>query len=83
MVRRRLSHRWHGGRSCKGVDEIAARHLATTERKIDSFRRLRRERHDALASFAGRRVAERRGRLLCRRLVEVAIIGPVGAAGRD
>lgn len=57
-VRELLELASHGERPCEGVDEITSRHLATTERKIEALKRLRRELRDTLASCAGGRVAE-------------------------
>jgi MerR, DNA binding len=48
----------HGERPCEEVDELVARHLETTERKIETLRRLRRELRDTLASCRGGRIAE-------------------------
>jgi DNA-binding transcriptional MerR regulator len=48
----------HGERPCEEVDQLVARHLETTERKIEALRRLRRELRDTLSSCKGGRIAE-------------------------
>lgn len=57
-VRELLELAARGERPCKDVDRIAARHLATTERKIQALQRLRRELRATLASCVGGPVAE-------------------------
>jgi hypothetical protein len=47
-----------GERSCEEVDQLVARHLETTERKIEALARLRRELRDTLDSCKGGRIAE-------------------------
>src|SRR5262252_3938689 len=42
-VRELLKLAAHGERSCEEVDHLVARHLETTERKIEALTRLRRE----------------------------------------
>jgi DNA-binding transcriptional MerR regulator len=60
---------------CGGVDQIAARHLETTERKIAALTRLRRELLDTLASCKGGRIAE------CR-VIQALSPQPAGRAKR-
>jgi|SRR6185312_2331907 len=55
-VRELLELAAHGERPCE--DQLVARHLETTERKIEALRRLRRELRDTLASCKGGRIAE-------------------------
>jgi len=43
---------------CQAVDRLVARHLETTERKIEALNRLRRELRDTLTSCKGGRIAE-------------------------
>jgi DNA-binding transcriptional MerR regulator len=57
-VRELLELAAHGERPCEEVDQLVARHLETTERKIEALRRLRRELRDTLASCKGGRIAE-------------------------
>jgi DNA-binding transcriptional MerR regulator len=57
-VRELLNLAAHGERPCEEVDQLVARHLETTERKIEALRRLRRELRDTLASCKGGRIAE-------------------------
>jgi DNA-binding transcriptional MerR regulator len=57
-VRELLELAAQGERPCEEVDQLVARHLETTERKIEALRRLRRELRDTLASCKGGRVAE-------------------------
>jgi len=57
-VRELLQLAAHGERPCEEVDQLVARHLETTERKIEALRRLRRELRDTLASCKGGRIAE-------------------------
>ncbi|MGY3488218.1 DNA-binding transcriptional MerR regulator [Bradyrhizobium sp. USDA 4011] len=57
-VRELLKLAAHGERPCEEVDQLVARHLETTERKIKALRRLRRELRDTLASCKGGRIAE-------------------------
>jgi DNA-binding transcriptional MerR regulator len=57
-VRELLKLAAHGERPCEEVDQLVARHLETTERKIEALRRLRRELRDTLASCKGGRIAE-------------------------
>jgi len=48
----------HREAPCADADGLAARHLETTERKIEALKRLRRELRDTLASCEGGRIAE-------------------------
>jgi len=48
----------HAERPCEEVDELVARHLTATERKIEALTRLRRELRDTLNSCRGGRIAE-------------------------
>jgi DNA-binding transcriptional MerR regulator len=57
-VRELLELARHHDAPCVDVDELVARHLETTERKIEALRRLRRELRDTLMSCRGGRVAE-------------------------
>jgi DNA-binding transcriptional MerR regulator len=57
-VRELLKLAAHGERPCEEVDQLAARHLETTERKIEALVRLRRELRDTLDSCKGGRIAE-------------------------
>jgi DNA-binding transcriptional MerR regulator len=57
-VRELLELAGHRDRGCATVDHIVARHLDTTERKIEALKRLRRELRDTLASCKGGRIAE-------------------------
>lgn len=57
-VRELLKLAAHGERPCEEVDQLVARHLETTERKIEALTRLRRELSDTLNSCKGGRVAE-------------------------
>ena len=57
-VRELLKLAAHGERRCEDVDQLVARHLETTERKIDALTRLRRELRETLNSCKGGRIAE-------------------------
>src|ERR1700761_4457355 len=57
-VRELLKLSAHGEHPCAEVDELTARHLRTTERKIEALKRLRRELRDTLASCKGGRIAD-------------------------
>lgn len=57
-VRELLRLAAHGEQPCAEVDQLAARHLEITKRKIEALTRLRRELRDTLASCTGGRVAE-------------------------
>ncbi|HVZ14508.1 MAG TPA: helix-turn-helix domain-containing protein [Bauldia sp.] len=57
-VRELLTLAAHREQSCDNVDEIAARHLAATERKIAALTRLRRELGKMLASCHGGEISE-------------------------
>jgi DNA-binding transcriptional MerR regulator len=57
-VRELLKLAAHGEQPCAEVDEIVARHLDETERKIAALTRLRRELRDTLAACKGGRVGE-------------------------
>jgi DNA-binding transcriptional MerR regulator len=57
-VRELLKLAAHGERPCEEVDQVVARHLETTERKIEALNRLRRELCDTLNSCKGGRIAE-------------------------
>jgi len=48
----------HAERPCEEVDELVARDLMATERKIEALTRLRRELRDTLNSCRGGRIAE-------------------------
>lgn len=74
-VRELLDLAAHAERPCSDVDRIAARHLATTERKIEALERLRRELRATLASCAGGPVAE------CRVLHSLSTDLPLGKVG--
>jgi DNA-binding transcriptional MerR regulator len=72
-VRELLKLAAHGERPCEQVDQFVARHLETTERKIEALTRLRRELRDTLDSCKGGRIAE------CR---VVQALFPVSAGGK-
>lgn len=72
-VRELLKLAAHGERPCEQVDQFVARHLETTERKIEALTRLRRELRDTLNSCKGGRIAE------CR---VVQALFPVSAGGK-
>jgi DNA-binding transcriptional MerR regulator len=57
-VRELLKLAAHGESPCGEVDQLVARHLETTERKIEALKRLRRELRDTLESCTGGRIAE-------------------------
>jgi DNA-binding transcriptional MerR regulator len=57
-VRELLKLAAHGDSACEEVDQLVARHLETTEQKIEALTRLRRELHDTLESCKGGRIAE-------------------------
>jgi DNA-binding transcriptional MerR regulator len=57
-VRELLELAGHRDQACAGIDQIVARHLETTERKIEALKRLRHELRETLASCKGGRVAE-------------------------
>jgi len=57
-IRELLKLAAHSERPCDEVDEIVARHLQTTERKIETLKRLRRELRDTLDACKGGRIAE-------------------------
>jgi DNA-binding transcriptional MerR regulator len=57
-VRELLKLAAHGERPCEQVDQLVARHLETTEQKIEALKRLRHELRDTLASCKGGRIAE-------------------------
>ena len=57
-VREFLDLAEHRERPCVEVDEIVARHLAATEKKIAALKRLRAELRQTLASCKGGRIAE-------------------------
>jgi DNA-binding transcriptional MerR regulator len=57
-VRELLKLAAHGEQPCEEVDRLVARHLETTERKIEALTRLRRELRDTLESCKGGRIAE-------------------------
>jgi DNA-binding transcriptional MerR regulator len=57
-VRELLELAAHGEKPCEEVDQLVARHLEMTERKIEALTRLRRELRDTLASCKGGRIAE-------------------------
>ena|ERR1043166_291795 len=57
-VRELLKLAAHGERPCEEVDQLVARHLETTERKIAALTRLRRELRDTLKACQGGRIAE-------------------------
>jgi len=57
-VRELLKLAAHGEHPCEQVDQLVARHLQATERKIEALTRLRRELRDTLASCKGGLVAE-------------------------
>jgi len=57
-VRELLRLATHREQPCDDVDEIAARHLAATERKIAALTRLKRELGKTLASCHGGQVGE-------------------------
>jgi DNA-binding transcriptional MerR regulator len=57
-VRELLKLAAHGEQPCEEVDQLVARHLQATERKIEALTRLRRELRDTLTSCKGGRAAE-------------------------
>jgi DNA-binding transcriptional MerR regulator len=57
-IRELLKLAAHSEQPCGEVDELVARHLETTERKIETLVRLRRELRDTLNSCKGGRIAE-------------------------
>lgn len=57
-VRELLKLAAHGEQPCEEVDQLVARHLETTEKKIEALTRLRRELRDTLDSCKGGRIAE-------------------------
>jgi DNA-binding transcriptional MerR regulator len=57
-VRELLKLAAHGEQPCEEVDKLVARHLETTEKKIEALTRLRRELRGTLALCKGGRVAE-------------------------
>jgi DNA-binding transcriptional MerR regulator len=57
-VRELLKLSAHGERPCEQVDQLVARHLETTERKIEALKRLRHELRDTLVLCKGGRIAE-------------------------
>jgi DNA-binding transcriptional MerR regulator len=57
-VRELLKLAAHGEKPCEEVDLLVARHLETTNRKIEALTRLRRELRDTLESCKGGRIAE-------------------------
>jgi DNA-binding transcriptional MerR regulator len=57
-VRELLKLAAHGEEPCEEVDQLTARHLETTEKKIEALTRLRRELRDTLDSCKGGRIAE-------------------------
>lgn len=57
-VRELLELAGHHDSPCAEIDQIVARHLATTERKIAALKRLRRELRDTLAACNGGRIAD-------------------------
>jgi DNA-binding transcriptional MerR regulator len=57
-VRELLKLAAHAERPCEEVDQLVARHLETTERKIEVLTRLRRELRNTLNSCKGGRIAE-------------------------
>jgi len=57
-IRELLKLAAHGEKPCEEVDQLVARHLGTTERKIAALTRLRRELRDTLNSCKGGRIAE-------------------------
>ena len=57
-IRELLKLAAHGEKPCEEVDQLVARHLETTERKIEALTRLRRELLDTLNSCHGGRIAE-------------------------
>jgi DNA-binding transcriptional MerR regulator len=73
-VRDLLTLAAHGEEPCERVDQLVARHLETTERKIEALVRLRRELRDTLVSCSGGRVAE------CR---VIQALSPAAATGRN
>jgi DNA-binding transcriptional MerR regulator len=57
-VRELLKLAAYGERPCEEVDQLVARHLEKTERKIEALARLRCELRDTLDSCRGGRIAE-------------------------
>jgi DNA-binding transcriptional MerR regulator len=57
-VRELLKLAPHGEQPCDEVDQIVARHLETTEKKIETLKRLRRELRRTLASCKGGPIAD-------------------------
>jgi DNA-binding transcriptional MerR regulator len=57
-VRELLKLAAHGEEPCTEVDQLVARHLEITEKKIEALTRLRRELRDTLDSCKGGRIAE-------------------------
>jgi DNA-binding transcriptional MerR regulator len=57
-VRELLELARHRDAPCAEVDQLATRHLATTDRKIEALKRLRRELRDTLRSCRGGRISE-------------------------
>ena len=57
-VRELLKLAAHAERPCEEVDQLVARHLETTERKIEALTRLRRELRNTRNSCKGGRIAE-------------------------
>ena len=57
-VRELLKLAAHGEGPCEEVNQLVARHLEITERKIEALIRLRRELRDTLTSCEGGRIAE-------------------------
>ena len=57
-VRELLDLAGHRESPCAGIDQIAARQLATIEGKITTLKQLRRELRDTLAACAGGRIAD-------------------------
>jgi DNA-binding transcriptional MerR regulator len=57
-VRELLKLAANSERPCEEVDQLVARHLETTERKIEALTRLRRELRGTSKSCKGGRVAE-------------------------
>jgi DNA-binding transcriptional MerR regulator len=72
-VRELLKLAAHGESPCEQVDQFVARHLETTERKIEALTRLRHELRDTLNACKGGRIAE------CR---VVQALFPVSAGGK-
>jgi DNA-binding transcriptional MerR regulator len=57
-IRELLALAAHGEQPCEEVDQLVARHLDTTERKIAALMRLRHELRDTLDSCKGGRIGE-------------------------